>query len=136
MLSGMAKEYVKLFVGIPTQPSKRTIDGRMFENPLESLLKVLDEFKDRGVAVVGNYDNVSFTFAKGDGRYRAIPGSSATPTKGELGEMHTEEEVCVTFIAPKDSLPALLPALKENHPYETPAIDIVDLLRHQFDCLP
>lgn len=131
----MAKEYVKIFIGVPIQPSKRNIDGRMFDDPLAATLQVINDFKDKGVAVVGNYDNVSFTFAKGDGRYRAIPGSNATPTKGEVGEMHREEEVCVTFVAPKDSLPELLPALKENHPYETPAIDIVDLVRHQFDCL-
>lgn len=132
---GMSKEYVKLFVGVLTAPSKRNIDGRIFDDPVQSILDVIGNFKEKGVAVVGNYDNVSFTFAKGDGRYRATPGSSATPTKGEVGEMHREAEVCITFVAPKDSLPELLPALKDNHPYETPAIDIVDLVRHEFDCL-
>jgi hypothetical protein len=131
----MQTEFVKVFVYVPTSPMKRSIDGRDFPDPLAAILSVLNEHRDRGVAVVGNYDNVSFTFLPGASRYRAIPGSSATPTKGALGELHTENEVLLTFTAPKDGLPFLLTALKENHPYETPVMDVFDLVRHEHDAL-
>jgi hypothetical protein len=89
----------------------------------------------RGVGVVGNYDNVSFTFAKGTGRYRAIPGSTANPTMGEIGKVHAEDEAILTFVAPKDALADVLTAIKDNHPYETPAIEVFDLVRHEWDGL-
>lgn len=131
----MTKEFVKVFVCVPTTSMTRSIDGKHFDDPVQSVLKAIDELKERNVAKVGNYDNVSFTFSKGDSRYRAIPGSSATPTAGELGALHTEEEVVITFTAAKDSLGELIKVLKENHPYETPVIDVFDLVRHEFDAL-
>ena len=74
----MQTQFVKIFVYVPTSPTKRSIDGRDFPDPLAAILNVLNEQRDRGVAVVGNYDNVSFTFLLGASRYRATPGSSAT----------------------------------------------------------
>jgi hypothetical protein len=43
--------------------------------------------------------------------------------------------VLLTFTAPKDGLSVLLTALKENHPYETPVIDVFDLAKHEQDAL-
>ena len=129
------REYAKVFVYVPLSRAVRGIDARVFDDPLRELLKVIGAMADRGVGIVGNYDNVSFTFAKGTGRYRAIPGSSANPTIGEIGEVHAEEEVVLTFVAPKDALTDVLRAIKDNHPYEMPAIEVFDLARHEFDGL-
>ncbi len=131
----MRNEYVKIFVFVPTCSMKRKIDGRRFRNPLKEILKVIDDMKNKGVAVIGNYDNVSFTFKKGKSRYRAIPGSSAVPTKGKPGKLHIENEVVVCFTANKDCLSELIKALKDNHPYETPVIDVFELVRHDFDAM-
>ena len=130
------RAYVKVFVYVPLSRAVRSIDGRVFEDPLREMLKVIGAMADRGVGVVGNYDNVSFAFAKGTGRYRAIPGSPANPTKGEIGEVHAEEEAVLTFVAPKDAMADVLRAVKDNHPYETPAIEVFDLVRHEWDGLP
>jgi hypothetical protein len=129
------RAHVKIFVYVPISPATRAIDGRVFADPLRELLNLIGTMADRGVGVVGNYDNVSFTFAKGMGRYRAIPGSSASPTMGEIGKVHAEEETILTFVAPKDALAEVLRAIKDNHPYETPAIEVFDLVRHEWDGL-
>lgn len=131
----MPKPYVKIFVYVPLAPVTRAIDGRVFTDPLAELLNVVGRMAGRGVGVVGNYDNVSFTFAKGTGRYRAIPDSDANPTMGEIGKVHAAEEAVITFVAPKDSLADVLHAVKENHPYETPSIEVFDLVRHERDGL-
>jgi len=85
--------------------------------------------------VIGNYDNVSFTCARGTGRYRAIPGSGAQPTAGEIGEVHSEEEVVVAFTAPKSELATVIATIRDNHPYEMPGIDVFELVRFDGDGL-
>ncbi len=85
-------DYVKIFVNVPTAPLTRAIDGRVFDNPVDALLAAIGSLSSRGVGVIGNYDNVSFTYAKGAGCYRAIPGSGAHPTAGEIGEVHRKKK--------------------------------------------
>ena len=128
-------DYVKIFVNVPTAPLTRAIDGRVFDDPVDALLAAIGSLSSRGVGVIGNYDNVSFTFAKGTGRYRAIPGSGAHPTAGAIGEVHSEEEVVVAFTAPKSELAAVIATIKDNHPYEMPGVDVFDLVRFDGDGL-
>jgi hypothetical protein len=128
-------DYVKIFVNVPTAKLTRAIDGRVFDDPVGALLAAIGSLSSRGVATIGNYDTVSFTFAKGTGRYRAIPGSAATPTAGRVGELHAEEEVVVAFTAPKSELAAVIAAIRDNHPYEVPGIDVFDLVRFEGDGL-
>ena len=99
----------------------RGIDGVTFENPLQSLLDALDKLSTHSVGVIGDYDNVSFTFAKGRSRYRTIPGSDAHPTAGKIGELHSEDEAVVVFTAPKDQLDTVIATIRDHHPYEMPA---------------
>jgi len=127
--------YVKIFVNVPTAPLTRSIDGRVFDDPVAALLAAIGSLSSRGVGVIGNYDNVSFTFASGTGRYRAVPGSGAQPTAGEIGEVHSEEEVVVAFTAPKFELSDVIATIRDNHPYETPGIDVFDLVRFDGDGL-
>jgi hypothetical protein len=131
----MAKEYVRIFVAVPTAKLTRAIDGRVFDNPVDAQLAAIGSLSSRGVAVIGNYDNVSFTYAKGAGRYRAIPGSTANPTAGRIGEVHTEDEVVVSFTAPKSELAAVIATIRDNHPYETPGIEVFDLVHFAGDGL-
>lgn len=131
----MSKSFVKIFVNVPTAPLTRSIDGRVFDDPVGALLAAIGSLSPRGVGVIGNYDNVSFTFAAGTGRYRAIPGSGAQPTAGAIGDVHSEEEVVVAFTAPKSELAAVMATIKDNHPYEMPGIDVFELVRFDGDGL-
>ena len=127
--------YVKIFVNVPTAPLTRAIDGRVFDDPVAALLAAIGSLSSRGVGVIGNYDNVSFTFASGTGRYRAIPGSDAQPTAGEIGKVHAEAEVVIAFTAPKSELSNVIATIRDNHPCETPGIDVFDLVRFDGDGL-
>src|ERR1700749_248576 len=129
----MEKAFVKIFITVPTAPMTRGIDGVVFENPLQSLLDALGKLSAHGVGVIGNYDNVSFIFAKGTGRYRAIPGSAAHPSAGKIGEVHSEDDVVIAFTAPKDQLDTVIAAIRDDHPYEMPGIDVFDLVRFEGD---
>jgi hypothetical protein len=131
----MATDYVKVFVNVPTAKLTRAVDGRVFDDPVAALLAAIASLSGRGVAVAGNYDNVSFSFAKGVGRYRAVPGSAANPTAGKIGEVHVEEEIVIAFTAPKSELAAVIAAIRDSHPYETPGIDVFDLVRYPADGL-
>jgi hypothetical protein len=131
----MTRAYVKVFVTVPTAQMTRGIDGVKFENPVQSLLDALGELSAHGVGVIGDYDNVSFTYAKGRSRYRAIPGSGAHPTAGRIGEIHSEDEAVIAFTAPKDQLDTVIAAIRAHHPYEMPGIDVFDLVRFSGDGL-
>jgi hypothetical protein len=126
---------VKIFVNVPAAPLTRALDGRVFDNPVNTLLAAIGSLSSCGVGVIGNYDNVSFTFAKGTGRYRAIPGSGAQPTAGDIGDVHSEAEVVVAFTAPKSELATVIATIRDNHPYEMPGIDVFDLVRFEGDGL-
>jgi len=128
-------DYVKVYVNVPTAPLTRAVDGRVFDDPVSALRTAIGSLSSRGVGVIGNYDNVSFAYPKGTGRYRAIPGSGAQPTAGKIGEVHSEDEIVVAFTAPKSELAAVIATIRDNHPYETPGIDVFDLVRFEGDGL-
>jgi hypothetical protein len=130
----MSDEYVKVFVSVPMRSMTRAVDGKVFENPPQILRDAIGSLAAQGVAKVGNYDNVFFSVI-GKSFYRAIPGSAANPTAGKPGEIHSEEEEMLSFVAPKETLEEIVKVLKENHPYEVPAIDAHVLVRHEFDDL-
>lgn len=114
---------VKVCVQVPIRAMKRKKDGRYFKNPVQSILDVIDKYSNKGVGGVGNYDNVAFIF-NGKSRYRAIPGSDASPSAGEIGELHEEPEKLIMFNSPQALLEDLIKDIRENHPYEEPVIDV------------
>ena len=123
-------DFVKVFVYVPTKALTRKKDGKYFVNPVKQILEVINKYSSKGVGVIGNYDNCSWS-CKGLGRFRAIPGTTANPTIGELGKLEEVEEELIIFTAPKKVLNELLKDIIENHPYETPVIDIFELYEHE-----
>lgn len=78
-----------------------------------------------GAGHIGNYDACSFS-AKGIGRFRPLKG--AQPFIGEQGKIEEVEEEKIETICPLEKLEDVLKAVKEAHPYEEPAIDVLPLL--------
>ncbi|MFA5829037.1 MAG: hypothetical protein WC843_00870 [Candidatus Gracilibacteria bacterium] len=74
---------------------------------------------------IGNYDSCSFS-SRGIGRFRPLKG--AKPFIGEMEKLEEVEEERIEVICSKENLEATLAAVKEAHPYEEPAIDIIPLL--------
>lgn len=79
---------------------------------------------DAGAGRIGDYAECAFTW-EGTGQF--TPQDGANPTEGEVGVTHRGPEVRVEFVAPASKRRDLITALREAHPYEEPAFDIVEL---------
>lgn len=77
-----------------------------------------------GAGHIGNYSECSYNVL-GEGTFKA--GEDTNPYVGDIGTQHTEVEVRVEVILPRHILPRVLKALKDAHPYEVPAYDIIAL---------
>ncbi len=77
-----------------------------------------------GAGHIGNYDNCSFNW-QGLGTYRGNEVSN--PTLGKKGIDHQEDEMCIQVIFEVHQEKRILQALKENHPYEEVAFEVVTL---------
>lgn len=92
--------------------------------PVEHASKIRLAFSKANWGVQGQYDSCSFTY-KGEGRFRALP--EAQPYCGDIGKLHQEPEEAVSALVPRFCLEEGLKQIRENHPYEEPAIDIFPL---------
>ncbi len=82
-----------------------------------------------GAGRIGNYDECGFT-SEGEGSFR--PGNGASPYSGTKGVRETAVEMKLEFIVHAFAERAILSAIKEAHPYEEVAFDLVPLLNeHQ-----
>jgi len=77
-----------------------------------------------GAGNIGNYDSCSYNL-KGEGTFRA--GDEANPFSGEIGELHTENEVRIETILPAYRRISVTRALRSVHPYEEPVFDFYPL---------
>jgi dinuclear metal center YbgI/SA1388 family protein len=78
-----------------------------------------------GAGGMGNYRLCSFS-TPGEGTFLPIQG--AHPTVGEIGSLERVNETRIEMVCSKHSLALVIETLKEFHPYETPAYDIVELI--------
>lgn len=87
----------------------------------------VDEVKEKmfaaGAGRIGNYEFCSFEY-KGTGQFRPMPESS--PFLGKQGEIEKVEEVKVEMVCKNDLLKEVVKAMKEAHPYETPAYYVIE----------
>jgi hypothetical protein len=78
-----------------------------------------------GAGRIGLYDSCSWQ-VKGEGQFRPLPG--AQPFLGRPGAVETVAEYRVELVCADDCLGAAVAALRQAHPYEEPAYDVVKLL--------
>jgi dinuclear metal center YbgI/SA1388 family protein len=71
---------------------------------------------------IGNYDNCSFNI-EGQGTFKGNENSN--PVLGEKGKQHTEKEIKISIVFESKNEASILNALKEHHPYEEVAYEIV-----------
>lgn len=96
----------------------------VFYVPVNEAQKVKKALFDSGAGVIGNYDQCSFEVI-GRGQFRPLSG--ADPFIGNINEVEYVDELRVEMICKDDVLKKALKALIEAHPYEEPAIDVIDL---------
>lgn len=97
--------------------------------PVADAEKVRSALFAAGAGDIGKYSESSFN-SEGMGTFRA--GAGTNPHVGEIGARHHETETRIEVIYPSYLESRLLKALKENHPYEEVAYDLISLEnRHQ-----
>lgn len=77
-----------------------------------------------GAGKIGNYDSCSFS-VEGQGQFRPIEGSN--PVIGSLNTLEKVAEQRITMVVSSGSLNHVISAMKNVHPYETVAYDVVQL---------
>ena len=85
------------------------------ESHLETVKKAMFA---AGAGHLENYDCCCWQ-TKGIGQFRPLEGSN--PYSGELGTAEKDTEWKVEMVCADDCIDAVITALKETHPYETPA---------------
>lgn len=78
-----------------------------------------------GAGQIGNYDHCCWQI-QGQGQYRPLAGSQAY--QGKINQLETCEEYAVEMVCAADKIHAVISALKQTHPYETPAYAVWPLL--------
>jgi dinuclear metal center YbgI/SA1388 family protein len=77
-----------------------------------------------GAGRIGAYEECSFAIP-GEGTFFGT--ETANPTIGKRGQRETVHELRLEFVCPSSALGAVLEAIRANHSYEEPAIDVYPL---------
>ena len=96
----------------------------VFFVPKDHADRVRQEIFEAGAGHIGNYDMCSFS-TPGEGTFRGSEESD--PFVGKKGILHTEPELRVETIFPKEREASILRALVRSHPYEEVAYDVYPL---------
>ncbi len=78
-----------------------------------------------GAGELGEYSYCSFT-TTGTGRFK--PSLNAKPHIGEVGTLESVEEERIEVVCNRDKAKLVISKMKEVHPYEEVAFDIVPLI--------
>ena len=99
--------------------------------PLENVDEVRKAVCDAGAGIIGNYTYCT-TSTKSIGTF--IPNDDANPYIGEQNKMEFVEEEKLEVICDVEKVKNVITKLREVHPYEEPAIDIIPLIdENQFN---
>ncbi len=77
-----------------------------------------------GAGSYGNYEFCSWE-VEGTGQFK--PKADANPFSGEKGTVNVVKEFNVMILCEDNKLESVIAALQKAHPYEEPAIEIIDL---------
>ena len=93
--------------------------------PVEDVNKVRSAICDAGAGVIGNYTYCTIsTICIGTFK----PNDIANPYIGEKNKMEFVEEEKLEVVCDVGNVKKVISILREIHPYEEPAIDIIPLL--------
>ncbi len=104
---------VKIFVTIPT----------------ENVEEVRNAVCESGAGVIGDYSFCTSS-TKSIGTFK--PNDNANPYIGENNKLEFVEEEKLEFVCDIDKVKTVISKLREVHPYEEPAIDIIPLIDEDY----
>lgn len=92
--------------------------------PVAQAAQVRQAIFNAGAGHIGNYSECSFN-SQGHGTFKA--GKESLPYVGNINEQHTEPEIRIEVIFPAWTEKDVIKAMKDAHPYEEVAYDIISL---------
>ena len=93
--------------------------------PDEALDQVKSALFAAGAGKIGNYEQCCWQ-VKGVGQFKPLVGS--TPHIGVQDSLETVDEWRVEMVVNESLMVDVIDALKQSHPYETPAFDVIAVL--------
>jgi dinuclear metal center YbgI/SA1388 family protein len=108
----------------PLESAGEQVDKLVFFVPVAEAERVTTAVTEAGAGRLGTYDSCTWS-TTGTGTFRPLPG--AAPTIGSVGSLERVEEVRVETVVRRTARAAVVRALVEAHPYETPAYDVIEL---------
>ena len=93
--------------------------------PKENTVEVRNAICNEGAGVIGNYSYCSMS-TKCIGTFK--PNDDANPYIGENNKLEFVEEDKLEVVCSIDKVRSVISKLRDVHPYEEPAIDIIPLL--------
>ncbi len=106
-------------------PKKQTLRKLITYCPNDHLGVIRDALFAVGAGQIGNYSECSFA-SNGEGTFKA--GPNAKPFIGKLDERHFEQESKLEVIYPIHLEGKLIQTLKQIHPYEEVAYDLMNIV--------
>lgn len=105
-------------------PKKEQLKKLTTYIPKENHQQVRQALFDAGAGNIGNYSNCSFNIV-GTGTFMA--NDKANPVVGSEGELMNEDEIYVSVIFESHLEGKIIAALKQAHPYEEVAYEVVQI---------
>ena len=93
--------------------------------PIQNVEEVRNAICEAGAGIIGNYTHCSMS-TKCIGTFK--PNDNANPYIGENNKMEFVEEEKLEVVCNVNNVKNIISKLREVHPYEEPAIDIIPLL--------
>lgn len=93
--------------------------------PLDNVNELREAICNEGAGVIGNYTFCS-TATKCIGTFK--PSDSANPYIGERNRLEVVEEEKLEVVCDMNIAKKVIQKIREVHPYEEPAIDIIPLI--------
>lgn len=97
--------------------------------PIENVDEVRNAICEAGAGVIGNYTHCSMS-TKCVGTFK--PTDEANPYIGEKNNLEFVEEEKLEVVCDVNIVKNVISKLREVHPYEEPAIDIIPLIDENF----
>jgi dinuclear metal center YbgI/SA1388 family protein len=91
--------------------------------PIEHAEALLDALAAAGAGALGEYDRAAWS-VEGIGTFRPLAG--ARPAIGQIGRIEQVRETRLEMQLPRTARSRVLSALHAQHPYETPAFELVE----------
>lgn len=93
--------------------------------PIENVEEVRNAICEAGAGIIGNYTHCSMS-TKCIGTFK--PNDNANPYIGKNNKLEFVEEEKLEVVCDVNNVKNIISKLREVHPYEEPAIDIIPLL--------